>query len=275
MTALTRRFLALLLTLTALLPAAAGAEALVLIPGYLEDGGSWRQSGVTRVLAEAGWRDGGQLTLGAEGEVQPGSGEVSGNRRFYTIRIATEAPFLAQLRQLEPLLAWVRARHPGETLVLAGHSAGGVLARLYMVQHPDSGVDALITVASPHLGTDTAELGLLAGQSPLAMIAPMLGAEVLNRSQGLYYDLAREQPGGFLYWLNHQPHPDALYVSVVRRDDSLLGIGDMVVPARSQDLNQVEALRGRAQTLYEGSGHLLQASDGEVILRILRQLERS
>jgi triacylglycerol lipase len=103
----------------------------------------------------------------------------------------------------------------------------------------------------------------------------MLGAGVLNRSQGLYYDLTRENPGNLLGWLNRQPHPEAVYVSVVhRKDGGVLGMGDMVVPEWSQDLNGVIALRGRARTIYSDEGHGLTSGDGEVLLHILESLRK-
>jgi pimeloyl-ACP methyl ester carboxylesterase len=43
-------------------------------------------------------------------------------------------------------------------IVLVGHSAGGVIARLFAENHPDAGVTKLITVASPHAGTELANL---------------------------------------------------------------------------------------------------------------------
>jgi hypothetical protein len=43
-------------------------------------------------------------------------------------------------------------------IVLIGHSAGGVIARLFVENHPDAGVTKLITVASPHAGSDLANL---------------------------------------------------------------------------------------------------------------------
>jgi pimeloyl-ACP methyl ester carboxylesterase len=43
-------------------------------------------------------------------------------------------------------------------IVLVGHSAGGVIARLFVENHPDAGVTKVVTVASPHGGSDLAAL---------------------------------------------------------------------------------------------------------------------
>jgi len=258
-----------------LLPGAAWAEALVLVQGYLGGADGWREAGVTDALLGAGWHDGGHLSLSPAGvhASRPAGGGV---KRFYTLTLPTEAPLGYQLRHLESYMDYVRDRHPQETLIIAGHSAGGVLARLYMVRHPEAGVGALITLASPHLGTGSAEVGTMLGESPLAWFAPFLGGQTLNRSQGLYQDLARERPGTLLFWLNRQEHPPARYISIVREDDSPLGLGgDLVVADWSQDMNNVYALRGRARSVRVSGGHGLDESDGPLLVRILEHLQRS
>ncbi len=45
-----------------------------------------------------------------------------------------------------------------QEIVLIGHSAGGVIARLFAESHPDSGVTKVIAVASPHTGSELANL---------------------------------------------------------------------------------------------------------------------
>ncbi len=262
----------LLAFLMLMTPAGALAEALVFVHGYLSDASAWRSSGITRALEATGWRDGGELKRTPVG-VQPSRGNVRGSKRYYTVSLPTEAPLVHQLDYLERYLDYVQRHHPDESLTLVGHSAGGVLARFYLVRHPGSEVDTLITIASPHLGTGSAEVGAMAGQSPLGWIAPLLGGSTLNRSQSLYRDLVRERPGTLLFWLNRQQHPAARYIAVIRREDGLLDLGDVVVPIWSQDMNNVYALRGRVDTLSVSGGHALQASDGGVLVRILRRLQ--
>jgi pimeloyl-ACP methyl ester carboxylesterase len=253
---------------------AARADVAMLIPGYLSSPGDWRSSGVVAALEAAGWRDGGDLRWGPQGLLAPGE-RAPAARTLYTVSLPTEAPLALQARVLAGYVAAIGARHAGEGMTLVGHSAGGVVARLFMVQNPRSGVGALITIASPHLGTETAEIGALLGRTPLAWFAPLLGAETLNRSQGLYQDLSRENSGGILFWLNRQPHPQARYVAIVRAADSLLGLGDLVVPSWSQDLNNVLVLRGRATRILVENGHGLSADDGPVLVRVLEHLRRS
>ncbi len=107
------------------------------------------------------------------------------------------------------------------------------------------------------------------------MFTRFLGPDdALNRSQGIYYDLIRERPGSLLYWLNHQPHPPARYISIVRSAD-LSWIGDMVVPEWSQDMNRVYALRGRARAIPSSGGHGLEQEDGKRLVHILERLRGS
>jgi triacylglycerol lipase len=264
--AMPRKIACVLLLLV--LPASVMAETLVLLQGYLADGNYWRKSGIIRILAGNGWPDAGTLHITRHG-IQADRSAPAGNRRVYTLSLPSEAPLMVQLPYLEQYLDVIRNLHPDESLILSGHSAGGVLGRLYMVSHPDKPIGALITFASPHLGTDSAEMGAKAGNSPLGWFAPLIGGGALNRSQGLYHDLVRERPGSLLFWLNRQEHPDSRYISVVREDDGLLNLGDLVVPAWSQDMNHVAALRGRAVKIVTLGGHGLGKKDGELLLKIL------
>lgn len=262
-----RRLRRLALGLAALLAnVPAPAQVAVLVHGYLGDRDSWREAGVTAVLESTGWRDGGAVVATARGLLPLARGPAGEGPVVYTVELPSEAPVLFQARVLGAALQGVTTRHPEWPPVLVGHSAGGVVARAWLVTQPDAAARALVTVASPHLGTDRAGLGLAAGHSPLGMMAPFLGLGSLNRSQGLYADLTPERPGNFLFWLNRQPHPQAVYVSLVRPGD------DPVVPTRSQHLGNVAALAGRARSLPAPGGHLLGAGDGARIARVLGDL---
>lgn len=257
-----------------LLPGLAAAEAMVLVQGYLAYDDPWRSSGASVAMVQSGWQDGGQLIDGPDGVRRYGP-EGKAAKSFYTLALAVEAPLLVQAKQLERFMAYVRARHEGESIYLVGHSAGGVVARLYMVQHPKVRVSALITFASPHLGTGSAEAGRMMGQSPLSWVAPMMGADTLNRSQGLYHDLMREQPGNLLFWLNRQPHPESRYVSVVRKGGGFFGVGDIIVPDWSQDMNNVAPLRGKVRSIPVNADHSLTPADGALLMDMLRRMQAS
>jgi pimeloyl-ACP methyl ester carboxylesterase len=71
------------------------------------------------------------------------------------------------LRQLEDTVAWARRRLQADRFILVGHSAGGVVARLYLHEGPVWGhvyagvehVTAVITLGSPHCGDKGADTG--------------------------------------------------------------------------------------------------------------------
>ena len=73
-----------------------------------------------------------------------------------------------------------------------------------------------------------------------------------------------------LYWLNQQPHPEIEYISIVRENwqgkDS-----DWLISARSQDLNNVPALRGRATAYVMDRDHELSTNDGIILASVLRK----
>jgi pimeloyl-ACP methyl ester carboxylesterase len=252
------------------------AEALVLIHGYLGNGDIWRVAGITDVLKDAGWRDGGRLRFETGNirvrDIGHPFNQRSNDRRFYTVDLPAEAPLQVQARKLTDYLRVIQGPQSGD-IILVGHSAGGLVARLAMVEHPELPVIALITIASPHLGTDTAELGLLASASPLGFLAPLMGVDILNRSSRLFADMVRERPGSLLYWLNRQRHPNAIYISVVRENASI-ALGEFIVPAYSQDLTHVPALRGKTETVTVVGDHGLSADDGHLLVKLLKRIGR-
>ncbi|MBF0175229.1 MAG: hypothetical protein HQL63_00050 [Magnetococcales bacterium] len=243
---------------------------MILVHGYFSDGNAWEQNGVTATLQHAGWWNGGGISTrgGALQEriLRPSPGRSA----FYRADLPSEASMELQARLLESIVLRVFALHPGEKRILVGHSAGGVVARLLMVTRPNLGIQVLVTIAAPHLGSDKAEDALLVGSTPLGMVAPLFGADTLNRSRHLYAELVRERPGNFLFRLNRQKHPRARYVSVVRKGGGVL-FGDMTVPAWSQDMRNVAALQGQAETIaVDAGGHALGPIDGRTLVRILR-----
>lgn len=243
------------------LPVSAVADVLILVPGYLNGGHSWRTHGITQSLLASGWSDGGNFILGPQGprlDVPP----ASSGKRFYSVELPNEAPLPQQATYLNTYIDAVRAMHPKDHLILAGHSAGGVLARYVMVTRPTVKVDTLITIASPHSGSDAAEVGEGIANSPASWVAPLFGANTLNRSRGLYRDLGRPNAGNLLGWLNTQPHPKARYVSVIRPNDEW-------VDAMSQDMNRVPALAGRSAVITSTGEHELNPGDGLLLVNIL------
>jgi pimeloyl-ACP methyl ester carboxylesterase len=249
----------------------AGAEIVVLIHGYLADARSWERSGVNTMLAERGWPRAGIIEPGFQGPVLPPPA-VSDTNKVYSIELPSTAPLAVQSDILIRALRMLEARHPGEKISLAGHSAGGVVARMALVRGGAGKVHRLITIASPHLGTERAleALDKTQGGGPFGMVKDMFGGgdyHAVKRSWPVLLDLAPAQPGNALHGLNLQPHPDLQYVSIVR--GNAYGSGDELVPGFSQEMNNVPQLHGKSKTYVVPAEHGLVPPDGNLLSRIL------
>ena len=260
----------LLTLLLFLLAIPAQADTLLLVHGYFSGVSAWTENGITKTLENAGWHDGGQITATARGLHPVYTPNTTNPQRFYLADLPSEAPLMVQADMLSQIALTLKKRHPNEKTILVGHSAGGVVARLAMVKNKALDIYGLITIAAPHLGTDTAEAANLIANSPMGMVAPFLGAGTLNRSRQLYADLVRERPGTLLFQLNRKPHPKAHYVAIIRQEAFALW-GDNTVPAWSQDMRNVPALKGKTQAMTGGDEHGLEREDGQRILAILQQ----
>ena len=74
-----------------------------------------------------------------------------------------------------------------QDIVLIGHSAGGVIARLFVENYPDAGVTKLIEVATPNLGSELASVfktGYPKVQAPFVQsLAPSVRMEAVQTSK--------------------------------------------------------------------------------------------
>ena len=209
--------------------------------------------------------------------VRSSGNRQSQTRRLYKAALSSEQAIENQARQLHHYVEYIRKQHAGEQIIFVGHSAGGIVARLYMVEQVSDDLIALITIASPHLGTDKAEIMKMFPQELLAWLEPIPGVNRLYRSQGLFFDLIPNRSDNLIGWLYYQEHPPAQYYSIVRKtaenqsNKSIL-LQDYIVPSWSQDMNEVYALRGRNKTYRVESMHGLNKKDGEVLQKILVQI---
>jgi len=269
-------WIAVLVLVTGLFSAAGRADVLVLVHGYLSGAQSWDASGITGVLQQHGWQRAGVYVAGPAGIQQVPASGIQAANKFYAVDLPSEAPVLVQVYLLNEILDTISRTHKDEPVILVGHSAGGVVARATLVRGNHDNVTALITIASPHLGTSRAEQALDATDIPfpISMVTDFFAGETYDtamRSRSLYVDLVRPQPGTLLYWLNSQPHPDIEYFSIVR-GSSEAGWGDYIVPAYSQDMNNVPALQGRSSMINVPVSHGLEPVDGSVIVNLLSDL---
>ncbi|HIE54986.1 MAG TPA: alpha/beta fold hydrolase, partial [Chromatiaceae bacterium] len=188
------------------------------------------------------------------------------------------APAPLQAGWLKAAVDTIGKNHADEKITLVGHSAGGVVSRLMLVVHGQERVHRLITIASPHLGTDRAVKALDAvdDDGMFGFIKEWFVREeigdgmyrTLKSSRGILFNLVPPAPGTLLHWLNLQPHPQIEYISIVRSSGYAIA-GDLVVPPFSQDMNQVPALRGKSKLYITYQGHELTPADGVLLARIL------
>lgn len=255
-----------------LFPMHSYAKTLVLVHGFSSGDMNWRTTGFTRPLVKSGWKDAGSYNLIPQGMLIPRGIALKANV-FITVNLPSEANLQIQEGILtEYLQHFYSVRKEAVTLI--GHSAGGVVSRLYVIDPVHIPVNALITIASPHLGTPTANAAYLASKSPLGVMASIAGEEILQHSRGLFSDLKEEKPKNFLYWMNRQFHPNIHYASIIRNNEVIKSLKkyDYIVPKASQDMNNVWALKGRSGVAYTKDSHALSEKDGLIVLDILKYI---
>ena len=257
------------------------ADVLVLVHGYMSSPDTWEKTHINEILVQEGWKRGGILIPAARRHI-PDRRQRQNNTEaediFYMVELPWQYPLRVQADALNLAMRRILEMRPEEEISLVGHSAGAVVARLWLVQNPLPEVKRLISIAAPNLGTARAEDALTLTRpvfGPFDSMRNLLGGKKYNtvrRSRPLVRDLtppSRRNPT-ILYQLNHQPHPAIAYYSIIREDhrgrDS-----DWLISADSQDLNNVEALRGRSTSYFMPRDHELSTEDGYLLTRILAE----
>jgi len=256
----------------------ARADVLLLVHGYQGNIFTWEQSGVVPVLEQFGWKRAGILLGAPAGLIPiplPGHQEKN---KVINLQVNSEAPLIIQSNVVTAAIRWIIDHYPSEKIIISGHSLGGVVARMALVRNgTPQNVQALITIASPHLGTALAYRGLdeIDDPLPIRMIKELLGGDtydMLRRSRGLLHDIVPAIPGRLLHWLNTRQHPDIQYYSVVR--SSVAGaLGDPIVSGYSQDMANVAPIGEKSTRLIQGFTHWLNVLDGYALINILEQLD--
>lgn len=254
----------------------ARADVLLLVHGYQGSVYSWEQSGVSSVLQQFGWKRAGVLVGAPQGLIPVPLKWHDADNKVINLQLNSEAPLSGQANVFTTAVRWVNDRYPSEKIIIAGHSLGGVVARLSLVRSGAPNVKALITIASPHLGTVLAYRGLdeIDDPFPINKIKELFAGndyDTLVRSRGLLHDIVPAVPGKLLHWLNSRQHPPIKYFSVVR--SSVSGVlGDPIVPGFSQDMGNVQAIGKNSTRLIQGFVHNLNMLDGYALVNILEQL---
>ncbi|MCW8930214.1 MAG: alpha/beta hydrolase [Gammaproteobacteria bacterium] len=261
----------LLLLFSLLIPTLSLADIAVLVHGYHGSGNSWRHNGITTILATRGWNDAGTYTLQGN-MVFFGHPLSATGKHLVTVELPSEAPVNIQSDILKQYLDDISKHFPQQKIHLVAHSAGGIVARLTLVnnaaQTDKYNVLQLITIATPHLGSPIADMAGKASDTPIGFFAPILGSGEINRAERLYKQLGNEDKNRFLFWLNRQTHPSMLYTSIIRADGSIIS-GDWLVPPRSQNMAFVPAIGRNARIVLTPGEHHLKYADGFIIADLL------
>jgi triacylglycerol lipase len=253
------------------------ADVVLLVHGYQGNVMSWERSGVSPILDKFGWKRAAVLIATPIGiQAIPMKWQEADNKVVF-LQLNSELPLMGQANVVTGAMRWINDRYPSEPLIIVGHSLGGVSARLALVRNGAYNVKALITIASPHLGTVLAYRGLdeINDPFPLNMMKEFFGGstyDTLQRSRGLLHDIVPEVPGRMLYWLNTREHPPMRYFSIVRTSPNGM-LGDPIVPGHSQDMANVQAIGKRSTRIIEGFSHWLTILDGYTLVNILDQLK--
>jgi len=266
----------LLISLLLLLSAPVHADVMLLIHGYLGDANSWEKSGINDELDKNGWARAGMFRGSPQGPVLYVTDHEGAKNLVYVATLPSQEPVIVQADVLKDIIDIIQQKHPDAKLILVGHSAGGVVARMALIRHHLKNIKALITIAAPHIGTGRADqaLDITANHGPFNMVKSFVGGSgynALKHSRGLMIDLRRPEPGNMLYWLNSQPHPDIAYASIIRLNNNG-ATGDYYVPGYSQNMNNVPALQGRSSTFTTPTSHFLVRQDADTIIDIINHI---
>lgn len=256
----------------------AHADVILLIHGYMGDELSWERSGINSELHRQGWTHAGVFKGSPQGPQLYVTEHNNSEDLSYVATLPSGAPVSIQADVLKNIIDIIKQQHKNKKIILIGHSAGGVVARMALVRHQIQDIEALITIAAPHVGTSRADqaLDITANHGPFNMVKSFVGGsdyDALKRSRGLMFDLQYPEPGNMLYWLNGQPHPNIYYASIVRLNNN--GVpGDYYVPGFSQNMNNVPSLQGRSSISVTPTSHFLTWQDASTILTMIDHFKK-
>ena len=254
----------------------ASADVMLLIHGYLGDANSWEKSGINDALNQSGWARAGMFKGSPQGPELYLTKNNNTDKQVYVATLPSNAPVMFQADVLKIIIDRISQLHKKKKIILVGHSAGGVVARMSMIRHRLKNISGLITIASPHLGTSRADqaLDITANHGPFNIIKNVVGGDdynALKHSRELMVDLRPPQPGNMLDWLNNQAHPKINYSSIIRSNNK--GQGDFYVPGFSQNMNNVNTLQGQSSTYVTPTSHFLTQQDAHTIISIIEHFK--
>jgi pimeloyl-ACP methyl ester carboxylesterase len=266
-------------------PIRALGTPILLIHGLSGSADTWTDSGYVEYLEGLGLGYGGVVRAERgrpvairEGRVAPEEGEM------FVFEVSDSwASLELWQEELREVVVEVTRRTGLPRVVLVGHSAGGVAARRYLVEHPkDHRVARLVTISSPHGGSElavAAELQRSVGRLPLGRAA----TDVLERwerehdlrpDSPLLRELLPPEDGNYLDRLNRSPHPtDVDYACVIATGTEVGADWKrlQMAFARTRNGEKAESLGELVATrvmrlLAQGTANDSEAGDGAVLL---------
>lgn len=249
------------------------AEILLLVHGFQSDMFTWQRAGIITVLEQHGWQKTDYLIAANKGIVPLHTPEKIPEKKIVSLQLPSNIQLRTQANMFTAALHHLADQYPNESVIIAGHSLGGLTARLSLVKNGVFQVKGLITIAAPHLGTDLAMMGMqeLNDNVMSKWFKRMFGGgryQMLEDSAPVIYDILPARPGNMLYALNQQPHPNIKYISVVRSYPNGY-LGDNIVPGYSQNMHSVAAIGQGSTRILQGTRHDLTKQDAYSLLNAI------
>jgi len=149
-------------------------------------------------------------------------------------------------------------------ITLVGHSAGGIVARNVLVRARNDNIKQLITIASPHQGSDLARYSSFLNDS--IPFGNMFSLVILPDEASAYLPLRQLKKGSsFLKSLNSIPHKNICYSSIIKSGGY---VNNSYADTHSQNMNNIKGLirsGNRSTTIYVKDGHGLHPNDAHLI----------
>jgi hypothetical protein len=150
----------------------------------------------------------------------------------------TEQDILVSGARLRDLLGQIQYEHPGVTVDILAHSQGGLVTRAALAPDYDRSspllpqLGAIVTVASPHQGTDGATTAALLRRNPgIDFNLRAVHAVAPNQDDPRATSIAEmSETSGLIGYLNDHPLPHDVWVT------SIGGREDLLVPATQTHL---------------------------------------
>jgi len=180
---------------------------------------------------------------------------LSKYHKVETIRL----PYRESIQYQSQFLNEALKKIQGDIIIIA-HSAGGIVSRNVIVRGNNKNIKSLITVSTPHLGSDLATYGsILNDKMPFGN---MFSRVMLPNEASASIPISQlKNRSTFLKSLNSQKHPNLCYVSIIKTGGY---INNAFANIHSQDMNNIPGFVNSGQKsllIRSNTGHGLDPSD--------------